>query len=83
MLWTNVGTAAPVPPRADSEASSAFVSADFTVTYSYDSNGNRLTETGPASPENSGADKCGNGTTGLVPLFMNGHMVSVYPGICP
>lgn len=82
MLWSTVGTAAPAVPRANGAAQSALVLSDFTVTYSYDQNGNRTKETGPALPENSGADKCGNGTSGLIPLFLNGQMVSVYPGVC-
>jgi len=81
-FFSAIGAAAPVVPPASREATSAVVSADFTVTYSYDQNGNRTKETGPALPENSGADKCGNGTNGLVPMFMNGQMVSVYPGVC-
>lgn len=82
VLGPAVGAAAPVMPRAQNAAQSALVPADFTVTYSYDQNGNRTKEVGPALPEQSGADKCGNGTSGLIPLFINGQMVSVYPGVC-
>lgn len=82
MLWSTVGTAAPAAPRVNGTVQSALVLSDFTVTYSYDQNGNRTKEIGPALPQNSGADKCGNGTSGFLPMFLNGQMVSVYPVVC-
>jgi len=74
--------AAPLAPGPQSGAVPALVSADFTVTYSYDQNGNRTSEVGRPLPQESGADKCGNGSPGLIPLFLNGQVVSMYPGTC-
>jgi len=83
LLGPALVAAAPVLAPIQTLAQPSIVAADFTVTYSYDQNGNRLQEKGPPTPEQSGADKCGNGTLGLVPLFLNGRLVSMYPGTCP